>query len=96
MPTLNPHKLAEGINFRMWGDAVSGGRGGLLGRGAVDSSDSAPGPCVECPHVARCAAGLACAQFAMFIRFGGERWRPAPRVPSREIFAVLFPEAAAV
>jgi len=91
MPTLNPHKIAEGISFRMWGDAVSGGRGGLLGReGAVDSS-SAPGPCVECPHVARCAAGLACEQFSMFARFGGnKRWRPAPRVPSREIFAVLF------
>ena len=95
MPTLNPNKIAEGLTFRFLGDAVAGGRGGLLGReGAHDDS---AGPCAGCPHAARCAGGMACEQFAMFIRFGGDkRWRPAPRVPSREIFAVLFPDAVAV
>lgn len=91
MPKLHVQALIEGIQFRHFGGVVGSGRGGVRG-GCVDSSDSAPGPCAEkCPHVALCAQGQACAQFAMFIRFGGnKRWRPAPRVPSREIFAVLF------
>jgi hypothetical protein len=93
-----PNKFREGIEFRLWGDAVAKGRGGLLGRefrrelGAMDvDHDGAPGPCVECRNAQRCAQGLACEQFVLFARFGGDvRWRAAARQPSAEIHARIY------
>jgi hypothetical protein len=57
-----------------------------------DVHDDAPGPCPECPKASKCAAGgLACEQFALFTRFGGDkRWRGAPRQPSVAIYERLF------
>jgi hypothetical protein len=53
--------------------------------------DDAPGPCVECHNAQRCACGLACEQFVLFARFGGnQRWRVAAMQPSAEIFARIF------
>jgi hypothetical protein len=99
-----PHRpdtnlFREGVNFRLLGDAVAKGRGGLLGREGLQRElgemevdhDSAPGPCTACPNARRCAAGLACEQFALFTRFGGnQRWRTAAREPSVQIYARLF------
>jgi hypothetical protein len=99
VPRLHVQALIEGLAFRHFGGVVGSGRGGLLGReqlGAKNVDECAPGPCAECPNAARCGSQrLACEQFSMFIRFGGDvRWRPAPRVPSKHIFEILFPEAA--
>jgi hypothetical protein len=94
MPKLHVQALIQGLEFRHFGGVTHSGRGGLLGRelGATTvDHDSAPGPCTECPNAARCAEGLACQQFSMFIHFGGnERWRVAARQPSRQIFERLF------
>jgi hypothetical protein len=54
--------------------------GAFFGKDDAGAHDTAPGPCIECPNAARCVDGLACEQFALFSRFGGnERWRAAAR-----------------
>ena len=70
-------------------------------RGATDDREgdseylvdvlAAPGPCEACPHRARCAEGLACAAFTLFVDHGGERWQRAPRHPDRYRFERMFP-----
>jgi hypothetical protein len=93
MPKLHLGTLIKGIEFRQFGGVVRSGRGGLVGHSmALDvDHDNSPGPCVECPNAARCAGGLACAQFALFIKFGGnERWRATARQPNAKIFAQIY------
>jgi hypothetical protein len=52
---------------------------------------SGPAPCDDCPHRARCAEGLACEAFALFVQYGTEeRWNCAARQPNRETFERLF------
>jgi hypothetical protein len=46
-------------------------------------------PCDDCPHVRRCAAGLACESMKLFI-YGGRISATAPRQPSAAIFRELF------
>jgi hypothetical protein len=56
-----------------------------------DTHDTAPGPCPACTHWERCRAGQACEAFALFVKAGGtQRWRLAPRQPSRQIFVRVF------
>jgi hypothetical protein len=76
-------KLDERQQHRELGARISG-----------DVHDDAPGPCPDCPNAARCGArGLACEQFALFVRYGGlQRWRSGPRQPSPAIYARLFRE----
>ncbi len=59
-----------------------------------DVHDDSPGPCPNCPNATRCGdRGLACEQFALFVRYGGsQRWCKAPQQPSAVIYARLFRE----
>ncbi len=51
-----------------------------------------PAPCDACKFAAKCAAGMCCERFALFLVGAGEpRWKVAPRAPSRARFAALFP-----
>jgi hypothetical protein len=38
-------------------------------------------PCELCPHAAGCKTGNACPAFAVFVDYGGRRWRKEARVP---------------
>ncbi len=60
----------------------------LEGRGFEES------PCESaCPHIKRCrAAHQACKQFAVFVTYGGQRWRSASRKPSTEIYVKIYCE----
>ncbi len=50
-----------------------------------------PCPCTGCGNAPKCAKGLSCARFSMFVSGEGEyRWRAAPCVPSRAGFEALF------
>jgi hypothetical protein len=62
----------------------------MVGPEDADSLD--PGPCGECPKHDRCGyEKLACEAFAMFAHgHPPERYRLAPRAPSRAKFELLF------
>jgi hypothetical protein len=47
-------------------------------------------PCDGCPHVQRCAEGLACRAMALFVTTGRVSQSMVPRQPSREIFRELY------
>ena len=49
-------------------------------------------PCEDCPHIARCRGGQACAAFQSFVVHGGRRWTAEPRVPSRAHYVSIFRE----
>jgi hypothetical protein len=50
-------------------------------------------PCDTCPNIARCRKhSEACESFRDFVRYGGKRWRSAPREPSADIYQKLFRE----
>jgi len=54
-------------------------------------------PCeAACPHIKRCrVAHEACKQFAVFVTYGGLRWRSESREPSTQIYAKIYHETAA-
>jgi hypothetical protein len=53
---------------------------------------SCASPCDSCPLTARCRdEKLACAQFSLFYRRGGEKWKAEPREPSRMLYQKIFP-----
>jgi hypothetical protein len=41
-----------------------------------------PAPCEDCPLIARCRSGQACAAFESFILYGGRRWQAEAREPT--------------
>lgn len=50
-----------------------------------------PCPCDSCPLREPCGVGLACQSFRAFVHGVSEsRWRIAPRVPTRELFELVF------
>lgn len=56
-----------------------------------------PSPCDGCTFNTSCRdQKLACHRFESFYRFGGKRWRQAPRVPSAEIYGRVFKDDATV
>jgi hypothetical protein len=65
-------------------------------RDVVHAVFEGPAPCDRCPFAARCRDDqLACEQFRAFVHGVAEsRWRVAPRWPTRELYAMVFDEAA--
>ena len=51
-------------------------------------------PCGGCGYQATCAAGLACDRFVYFVETGNAHGAHGARIPSRRLFARLFPEDA--
>jgi hypothetical protein len=52
---------------------------------------SCESPCDNCPLTARCRdEKLACAQFRLFYRRGGKKWKTEPREPSARIYRLVF------
>jgi hypothetical protein len=90
MPKLSVGKLAQGIEFRMFGGAILSGRGGSHGRESVaGTTHGGPHPCDSCHNAARCREGLACAALQLFVATGRIN-AVAPRQPNAHIFARLF------
>jgi hypothetical protein len=59
----------------------------------VDVHDARP--CTGCPNFDLCYERMACLQFASFYLSRGKMlWRDAPREPTADIYARLFPNAA--
>jgi DNA-binding transcriptional regulator YiaG len=61
---------------------------------ALHSHRDCAEPCGGCGHRALCATGLACARFVYFVETNNAHGARGERIPSRRLFARLFPEDA--